>query len=163
MIGGVVATVGLLVSQATGSPTADTVASALIGLMLLAASAFLLHTKRELLSGRGVPLSMLRDMREIVAAQHGVADVPDLFAVVVGPSSLIVNGDVTFDDDLDVPEVEDAIRRSAAALGQRWPTIDYVDLTPVPEARCTRGGPWFRPKSSAEADGDRRRHAEPPL
>ena len=149
VVGGVVALAGLFVSQQTGSATPDTVASMLIGLLLVGASAFLLHTNRELLSGRGVPLSTSRTMREIVAAQPGVVDVPDLFAFVVGPSSLIVNGDVTFDDDLDVPAVERTIMRSAAALGERWPSIDYVYLTPVPRARVPRGGPWFRPMSSS--------------
>ena len=95
---------------------------------------------------------MSRDMREVVAAQQGVVDVPDLFAVVLGPFSLIVNGDVVFDDDLDVPAVEDAISRSAAALAQRWPSIDYVYLTPVPQARLSRGGPQFRPMGPSDRD-----------
>jgi divalent metal cation (Fe/Co/Zn/Cd) transporter len=82
---------------------------------------------------------MLRAMRGIVAAQAGVADVADLFAVVVGPSSLIVNGDVIFDDELDVPAVEATIRRSADELRKRWPSIDYVYLTPVPRPRVARG------------------------
>ena len=138
VIGGVVAAVGLLVSQETGSATPDTVASALIGLLLLATSVFLLRTNRQLLSGRGVPLPMLLEMRRIVAAERGVVDVPDLFAVVVGPSSLIVDGDVTFADELDVPEVEETIMRSAAALRERWPSIEYVYLTPVPRARPRR-------------------------
>jgi hypothetical protein len=69
-----------------------------------------------------------------------VVDVPDLFAVVVGPSSLIVDGDVTFSDDLDVPQVEQTIMHIAAALRERWPFIDYVNLTPVPKAR-PRGAP----------------------
>jgi cation diffusion facilitator family transporter len=146
VIGGLVSAAGLALSQATGSAAPDTVASLLIGLLLLGASAFLLRTNRDLLSGRGVPLSMLRAMREVVAAQPGVVDVPDLFAVVVGPSSVIVNGDVTFEDDLDVPTVEQTIMRASAQLGERWPAIDYVYLTPVPFARVPRGGPWFRPE-----------------
>lgn len=149
LIGGVIAMIGLAVSQATRSATPDTVASLLIGLSLLGGSALLLRRNRELLSGRGVPPSMLRDMRALVGAQRGVVDVPDLFAVVVGPSSLIVNGDVMLEDELDVPAVEETIMRSAAALGERWPSIDYVYLTPVPHARAPRGGPWFRPTGSA--------------
>ena len=138
VIGGVIAAVGLGVSQLTGSPTPDTVSSALIGLLLLVASVLLLGTTRELLSGRGVPLPMLRQMSRMVAAQQGVADVPDLFAIVVGPSSLIVNGDVTFADDLDAPALEQAIMRAAAALRERWPSVKYVYLTPVPTARPRR-------------------------
>lgn len=138
VIGGLTAMVGLAISQATGSPTPDTAASGLIGLLLLASSVLLLHTNRGLLSGRGVPLPMLREMSRVVASQPGVIDVPDLFGVVIGPSSLIVNGDVTFDDDLDVPAVEKAISGAATALRDRWSSIDYVYLTPVPRARPRR-------------------------
>lgn len=138
VIGGAVAAIGLAVSQVTGSPRPDTVASALIGVLLLLTSVFLLRTNRQLLSGRGVPLPMLSEMRRIIASQPGVIDVPDLFAVVIGPSSLIVDGDVTFADDLDVPAVEQTIMRSAAALRERWPSIEYVYLTPVSQARLRR-------------------------
>ncbi|MBV9415587.1 MAG: cation diffusion facilitator family transporter [Solirubrobacterales bacterium] len=139
VISGVVALLGLALSQLTRSATLDTVASLLIGVLMLATSGFLLRTNRELLSGRGVPPSMLRAMRGIVAAQEGVAGVADLFAVVVGPASLIVNGDVIFDDELDVPAVEATIRSSADELRKRWPSIDYVYLTPVPKPRVARG------------------------
>lgn len=138
VIGSVTAAGGLVLSQATGSPTPDTVAGGLIGLLLLAASVLLLQTNRELLSGRGVPDAMVREMSQIIAAQTGVLHVQDLFAVVVGPASLIVDGDVTFSDDLDVPDVEATIVRAVAALRERWPSIEYAYLTPVGEARPRR-------------------------
>jgi cation diffusion facilitator family transporter len=138
VIGGFVAAAGLVVAQVTGSATPDTVASAVIGLLLLLTSVFLLRTNRQLLSGRGVQLPMLREMCRIVAAEPGVLDVPELFAVVVGPSSLIVEGAVTFAAETDVPGVEQAIMRSAAALRERWPAIEHVYLTPVPQVRPRR-------------------------
>ena len=137
-IGAVIAAVGLRLSQLTGSATPDTVAGAVIGLMLIATSAVLLRTNRDLLVGRGVPPSTLREMRAVIAGHRGVIDVPDLFAVVVGPSSLVVDGDVTFDDDMDVPAVEESIERAAAALRARWPSIHYIYLTPVARARPRR-------------------------
>ena len=138
LIGGFVAAVGVAASQATGSSIPDTVASGLIGILLLVTSAFLLRTNRELLTGRGVQAKGLKDMRQIVAAQNGVLNVPDLFAVFVGPSSIIVSGDVTFADGLSVPEVEDSIERAAAALREKWPSVEFVYLTPVPKARPRR-------------------------
>jgi hypothetical protein len=81
---------------------------------------------------------MLAEMRRLIAAQPGVLDVPDLFAVVVGPASLIVNDDVTFADDLNVPAVEQVISDSGAALRGRWPAVMYVNLTPVPRAHPRR-------------------------
>jgi divalent metal cation (Fe/Co/Zn/Cd) transporter len=138
VIGGVMAAAGLVLNEVTGNPAPDAVASALIGLLLLAASVLLLRTNRDLLSGRGVQPSMLREMSRIIAAQAGVLDVPDLFAIVIGPSSLIVDGDVTFADDLDVPAVEQTILRCVHALRERWPKIRYVYLTPVGKARPSR-------------------------
>jgi cation diffusion facilitator family transporter len=145
-----VAAVGLLLSQLTKSQTPDIVASAAIGLLLLVASVVLLQRNRELLSGRGVPPAMVRDMAGVIAAQPGVVEVQHLLAVVVGPSSLVVDGDVTFVDELDVPALERAIARCEEALRAGWPAIHYVYLTPVPTARprgfvpvrATGSGPW---------------------
>jgi cation diffusion facilitator family transporter len=138
VVGACLAAAGLAATQATGSALPDTVTSALIGVLLISASILLLHTNRELLTGRGVPLSMQREMLRIVAMQPGVLDVPDLFAIVVGPSSVIVNGDVTFADELAVSDVEQAITLCGAALRERWSSIEYVYLTPVSEARPRR-------------------------
>jgi len=138
VLGAIAAAAGLVASQLTGSAAPDTAASAFIGLVLLVASVVLLRVNRALLSGRGVPVSVLREMRRVVAAQPGIVAVPDLFAVVVGPSSLIVDGDVTFADELTVPDVEQAIIGAANALRARWPSVDYVYLTPVPKARSRR-------------------------
>jgi cation diffusion facilitator family transporter len=136
--GGFIAAVGLVASQLTGSSIPDTIATAIIGVLLLGASVLLLQTNRELLTGRGVPRGMLREMRRIIAAQDGVVAVPDLFAIVIGPSSLIVDGDVTFADGLNVPAVEQAIKAAGVALRERWPSIEYMYLTPVREARSRR-------------------------
>jgi cation diffusion facilitator family transporter len=147
VIGGLLAAVGLMLSQLTGSPLPDTLATALIGLLLLVASVLLLRTNRELLTGRGVSRPMLREMRNIIGAQTGIVHVPDLFAVVIGPSSLIVDGDVTFSTTLSVSAVEQSIKSAAAALRERWPSIEYVYLTPVAEARSrrARGSTGHRP------------------
>jgi cation diffusion facilitator family transporter len=145
VIGGFVAAAGLAAGQLTGSPLPETIASAVIGVILLVASVLLLRTNRELIGGRGVSPAVRREMREIVREQAGVVDVPDLFAVVVGSSSLIVDGDVIFEDRLNVSEVEESIIRSTAALRARWPSMHYVYLTPVPASRPRRVMPATKP------------------
>jgi divalent metal cation (Fe/Co/Zn/Cd) transporter len=98
----------------------------------------LLRSNQELLTGRGIPPDLLDAVRGVIASQPGVIDVPDVFGVVVGPQSFIVDGDVTFDDKMDVPAVERAIAATAAALRERWPSIQYLYLTPVPSPRPRR-------------------------
>jgi divalent metal cation (Fe/Co/Zn/Cd) transporter len=165
VIGGVTAAAGLVLNEVTGNQAPDAVASALIGPLLLVASVVLLRINRDLLSGRGVQPSMLREMSRIIAAQPGVVDVPDLFAIVVGPSSLIVDGDVIFADDLGVPAGEQSILRCVQGLRERWPKIRYVYLTPVGKPRpsraarsgaaavdCTKPHPHSRPHSKSSTE-----------
>jgi len=135
VLGGILAAVGLAGRQLTGSALPDAVASAAIGLILVGASVALLRTNRELLTGRGVPLPLLEAMRATVASERGVESVPDLFALLVGPSSLLVAADITFADDFGIPEVETAIAHATAALRGRWPAVTYVYLTPVANHR----------------------------
>ena len=74
-------------------------------------------------------------MRGVIATQPGVVDVPDLFAVVVGPVTIVVDGDVIFEDELNVPDIEAVIEQAGNELRSRWPQIRYVYLTPVSERR----------------------------
>jgi cation diffusion facilitator family transporter len=129
--GGTVALVALALTQTTGSVSPDTIASALIGVALMVAAVAVTQQNRSLLTGRGVSPRMLERMRSVIASQSDIVDVPDLFAVVVGPSMLIVDGDVMFADGLDVSEVEAGLNTATQDLRRRWPEIRYVYLTPV--------------------------------
>jgi cation diffusion facilitator family transporter len=150
LTGGLVAAGGLAGREITGDPVADAAASALIGLILLATSLVLLHTNRELLTGRAVSPARAAQMRRVVGNQSGVVAVPDLFALVVGPASLIVDADVIFEDGLTVPDVETAIVAAASALRACWPAIAYVYLNPVAQHRHRRFTPTGHP-STAQA------------
>jgi cation diffusion facilitator family transporter len=149
VVGAFVAAIGLAISEGTSSPLPDTIASGLIGLLLLVASVLLLRTNRELLTGRGVGPALLSEMRKVVAQQPGISDVTDLFAVVVGPLSLVVDGDITFEHGIDVSEVEASIASAASQLKERWPMIQYIYLTPVAAKRPR--GVARAPKSRAES------------
>jgi divalent metal cation (Fe/Co/Zn/Cd) transporter len=131
LAGGILATVALALTQATGSRWPDSIASGLIGLALMAAAVALTQQNRSLLTGRGVHPGQLEAMRSVIAAQAGVVDVPDLLAVVVGPATLVVDGDITFEDALTVPEVEAALARVETDLKARRPEVRYVYLTAV--------------------------------
>jgi cation diffusion facilitator family transporter len=156
--GGVLACAGLAARQLSGNAVFDALASGLISLVLLATSIVLLHTNRELLTGRGLPPERIERLREIVEAQAGVLGVPDIFALVVGPSTLIVDGDVVFDDHLDVPAVEVLIATIATALRDAMPAIAYVYLNPVAAHRPRRRPPRtyaIEPASAPSADTTR--------
>jgi cation diffusion facilitator family transporter len=133
--GGVLALGALAVTQALHTSTPDTIASGLIGIALIATAVALTQQNRSLLTGRGIDAERLEAMCETIAAQAGIVDVTDLFAVVVGPATLIVDGDVIFEDELSAPGIEASIEQAGADLRSRWPEIRYVYLTPVTERR----------------------------
>src|SRR5262249_55103148 len=99
----------------------------------------LTQLNRSLLTGRGVPPRVLAAMRSVLAAQGGVVAVPDLFAVIIGPSTLAVGGDVTFEDALTVPEIEATLSDMETELKTRWPDVRYVYLTVVAAHRPDPG------------------------
>lgn len=132
VLGSILAAAGLLGSQLSGSSMPDTIASALIGVMLFLASGFLLEINRDLIGGRGVSPATLKEMRSIVGSQPGVVEVSDLFAVVVGPMNVVVDGNVLFQDDLPVSAIEETIIHTNEELRKRWPIIQHIYLTPVP-------------------------------
>jgi hypothetical protein len=51
--------------------------------------------------------------------------------VGIGPATLVVDGDVTFEDALTVPEVETVLSTVIEELRSRWPEVRYVYLNPV--------------------------------
>ncbi|HWD94890.1 MAG TPA: cation transporter [Acidimicrobiales bacterium] len=132
VIGSFLAAAGLLATELSKSSMPDTIASGLIGLMLFAASGFLLQINRDLIGGRGLSPSTLRQMRSLVSSQEGVVEVSDLFAIVVGAMSVVVDGNVIFQDDLSAAVVEQTIIHTNVELRKRWPMIRYIYLTPVP-------------------------------
>lgn len=132
VVGAFIAAAGLAGTQWSASPTPDTAASAVIGVMLIVASGFLLQINRDLIGGRGVTPSTLRQMKSVVSFQPGVVEIADFFAVVVGPESLVIDGNIIFADDLTVSVVENTIIEINKELRRRWPMITYIYLTPVP-------------------------------
>ena len=104
-----------------------------LALALMAAAIAITQQNRALLTGRGISRRVLDRMSAVVAAEDGIIEVPEFLAVVIGPSSLVVDGAVTLRDELTAPEIEGILDRAAADLRSRWPEIRYVYLTPIGE------------------------------
>jgi cation diffusion facilitator family transporter len=131
LAGGVLATLALALTQATDSRWPDAIATGLIVIALMAAAVALIQQNRSLLTGRGVAPRLREAMRRMIAAHTGVVDVPDLRAVIIGPEMVAVEGAVTFDDALTLPQVETAQSNMETELRSHWPDVRYVYLTPV--------------------------------
>ncbi len=169
VLGGLVGIGGLAVHQVTGDARADAVASLLIGVVLLATTAFLLRANRELLTDHTIPLDVVDAMRSRICEQDDVVDVPELMAVYTGPQEVLVTGTVVLAAATSLPEVERALQDATDAIRARWPGGTRVFLAPVAERPggydspdTTRRSEMPRPEQDpdehdAQYDGDRPR------
>jgi cation diffusion facilitator family transporter len=135
MAGLVVAFLGVLVGQLTGSPYADGAASVLIGLILMGVAWMLARETKGLLIGEGVEPSVLDAMRSLVAVDAAIEGIGDIRTMYVGPNDLLVNLDVAFRTTVDTSAMQASIARVEAALKAAYPEVRHVYVEAASLAR----------------------------
>jgi cation diffusion facilitator family transporter len=118
----VLAATGLGLSQWTGHPRWDALASMAIGLLLIAVAVVLAAENYSLLLGEAAPRQVLSRITATAAADPAVARVVGLRTMHLGPTSLLVVLQVDFRDELSAADVEAAAERLrntvAAVVGE---------------------------------------------
>lgn len=135
LVGLVIAALGLLGSQVTGSAVWDGGASIAIGLLLLVAALTLIRSNLSLLIGQSAPDPVEKEIREVLAAQPEVVSVVELLTMFLGPGSLLVAAKIDFRDDASAAGVEIACDELDRRLRDRYPGISQVFLDPTPTRR----------------------------
>ncbi|HJW80082.1 MAG TPA: cation diffusion facilitator family transporter [Beijerinckiaceae bacterium] len=115
LVGLVIATGGLAVHQATGSPTPDAVGSILVGLLLAVVAVVLIDRNRQFLVGEEVDPRVRAAAIEALLSVPEVARVTYLRLAVVGPRMVYIIGDV----DLVGDETETHVALRLRALEAR--------------------------------------------
>ncbi len=128
LIGLALALVALLLHAITGSAVPDGIASLLIGLLLIVVSILLVRRNATLLIDESAPPAARARLRDLVAQQSWVADVPELLAVRIGPNQLLVIVHVVPADGADdlVANIAD-LRTKLVEL----PVVSRAEITPV--------------------------------
>jgi cation diffusion facilitator family transporter len=132
LIGLVLAFLGLFLHHVTGSSLYDGIASILIGLLLAVVAYVLGRTNLRLLIGRQADLTIVRGVREHLAAATEVESVVDLQTMLLGTDQILVCARVDFDDSLGAADLERACVRLASELHERFLDVTEVFIEPVP-------------------------------
>ena len=98
--GMVVALAGNIASQVTGNYIIDAWASIVIGAIMALIALVLLRETRGLLIGEGLTLEEVNDVVSIVESDPDVVKCGRVLSLYLGPEDLLINLDVTFNDDL---------------------------------------------------------------
>jgi cation diffusion facilitator family transporter len=140
MAGLLVAFLGVLLGQLTGSPYFDGGASVLIGLILAGVAWLLARETKGLLIGEAAEPAVLAAMRDLVTADAAVAGVGDIRTMYVGPKELLVNLDVEFRTGVDAPGMHASIARIESALKAAYPEVGNVYIEAASLQRAPETG-----------------------
>ncbi|MER6979290.1 cation diffusion facilitator family transporter [Streptomyces carpinensis] len=132
LTGLVLAALGLLGGQLTGSGAWDAIASILIGLLLVLVAWVLGRSNAELLIGRALP-APVRDAvrRELMSVRH-VENVLELTTLVQGPGEILIAAKVDFRDISTSDQIEWACEEAENRLRAMLPAVRRVYLDPTP-------------------------------
>ena len=131
MVGLVLAGLGLVLRQVTGSPVWDGAASIAIGVLLIVVAVRLGMDNREFLIGRAADPRELRAIQEEIEKTPGVDELLELLTMYLGPEHLIVAARVAFSDDISADRAEDAAGDIDKRLADRLPMVPHVFLDPT--------------------------------
>ena len=131
MVGLVLAGLGLVLRQVTGSPVWDGAASIAIGVLLIVVAVRLGMDNREFLIGRAADPRELRAIQEEIEQTPGVDELLELLTMYLGPEHLIVAARVAFSDDISADRAEDAAGDIDKRLADRLPMVPHVFLDPT--------------------------------
>ena len=131
LVGLVLAALGLGLTQLTGSPIPDGVASILIGVLLAVVAMLLVRTNVSLIVGQS-PSARLRDgIREEIESLSDVTRVLEVMAMFLGPDSLLVAARIDF-RETSVAGLAAVADEAERRLRTRFPIITHVFLDPTP-------------------------------
>ena len=125
-LGLVVALVSTLLVKYTGNLYFDGAGSIIIGLLLCTVAVILLHETKGLLVGEGMKHSALDELRDIVEADDRVVSCGRILTMYMGPESLLIAIDATFNNTLSAHEVLLTVDDLERRLHARWPQATAV-------------------------------------
>ncbi|MGO1050829.1 cation diffusion facilitator family transporter [Crossiella sp. CA198] len=134
LIGLLLAFLGVLLHQLTGSAVWDAVASLAIGVLLAGVAYLLGRTNLGLLIGRQADPVLVRAAYRRIEAQPEVEVVVDILSMVTGTDRVLLCARLDFDDSLGAADLERACVRISAELHAEFAELDEVFLEPVPRA-----------------------------
>ena len=126
MLGILVAFLGIFLSQITGNPYYDGIASVVIGLILAGTAVWLAFEIKGLLIGESAHPEIIKGVKEIAISYPKIKHVNEILTLHMGPDFILLNLSVDFADSLLAGDLEDTISRLDRQIKQTYPKIKRV-------------------------------------
>ena len=108
LLGLVVALAGLALTQVTGNPAFDGIASMVIGMILGATAVWLAYETKSLLIGESASSRLTGEIRAVVGVHPLIGELNEAATLHMGPEFVLVTLSVDFVDNIDAAAIEAA-------------------------------------------------------
>ncbi|MEB0263786.1 hypothetical protein QN352_19045, partial [Mucilaginibacter sp. 10I4] len=111
-------------------PYMDGIASVLVGLLLVFASAILARESRSLLMGEGIARNTQHKIRVLVEKDQAIIRVVNVLSTYQAPDDVVLLLIVEFNPDIDTEDITASIERVRLAIKTTFPLIKLVFVQP---------------------------------
>jgi cation diffusion facilitator family transporter len=139
-VGLIFAFIGLGLAEITGEPRYDAVGSIAIGILLCVIAVILVIEMKGLLIGEAASPATIRSIEEAFQGSSKVQKVIHFRTQHLGPDELLVAGKLSFERNLDVPALAEAINEVEHRVREAVPTARVIYIEPDVE-RAAAGEP----------------------
>ncbi len=155
VVGIILAALGNLLHQLTGSAVYDGVASILIGVLLAWIAYALGRDTKDLLIGESADPELRLDIQHLVGQHPEVDAVLEMLTMQLSPDDVLVAMKIDFTQQLDSDQVEQASTQIERELMESFPTVRHVFLDATASSHEQRElSEVIQQLAAADADGD---------
>lgn len=127
-------------TQISGNPIFDGLASIGVGVVLLIVAWELGTDSRRLLLGESILPEDRQRIRGIMLSFPEITEVLRLLTMHLGPNSVLVNAEIHVVNGLDTDRIEELLERMTAAIRREVPEVTQTFIELHPRGRAERDG-----------------------
>lgn len=121
-----VALAGIGLSQWTGNPIYDGIASICIGIILGTTATWLAYETKGLLIGESADKKIITGIKNIASRHKAIKTINEALTIHMGPEYVLATLSVDFEDSLTASLIEDDINEITGEIKQSYPTVKRV-------------------------------------
>ena len=126
MLGLLVALAGVMLTDFTGNPLFDGMASLLIGVILAATAAWLAYETQSLLIGESAADWVVDDIRRLLGREAGIEAINEIATLHMGPAYIVAAISVDFDTTMSADEIQQKVAALTRGIRAIDPSVRRV-------------------------------------
>lgn len=124
-VAGLFGLVNLIIYIITGNPKFDGIGAICVGFVVIGFSLFIIYELRKFITGRSADEDTLKKIKSNILSFPEVEKLSDLRTMYLGSDKLVVNVDITVDENMEVGEAVSLVEKIKGSLRDNVANIKY--------------------------------------